>query len=305
MSKDTDEEKTVVVCGATGHQGGAVVKHMLKRPNWNVIAITRNPGSARAQALKERGVTLRQADLKDRSSLIGAFKESHSVFGVTQPWSPDYKKCNPNAEIEQGRNIADACAQTGVKHVVVSTAAHIGEGRTGIPHVDSKLDVERFIMDSGIPYTFLRPAQFMDNIGQPYFPVKRGMVRGFVDGDAKVPYIATNDIGAIAALAFDNPARCIGEGINLIGDFVSGRELCDTLSWIRKGEPFTYKTVPKIVMRVFSKEFYAMRIAFEEFGRPPYLHDVTSQIEQCRHLYPDLMSVEQYLLSQGFDSMVL
>jgi hypothetical protein len=58
-------------------------------------------------------------------------------------------------------------------------------------------------------------------------------------------------------------------------------------------------------MRIFAKEFYAMRIAFEEFGRPSYVHDVASQIEKCGHLYPDLLSVEQYLLSQGFDSRVL
>lgn len=297
--------KTVVVCGSTGHQGGAVARHMLKRPNWNVIALTRNPGSPSSQDLKEKGAALVQADLKDRSSLIGAFQGADSVYGVTQPWSADYRHCDPGAEIEQGRNIADACLRTGVNHLVMSTAAHIGEGRTGIPHVDSKLDVERYIMEKGVSHTFLRPAQFMDNIGQPYFPVKRGMVRGFVDGDVKVPYIATHDIGGIAALAFDDPDGFIGEGITLIGDCISGKELCDTLSRIRKGEKFTYKAVPRIVMRIFAKEFYAMRIAFEEFGRSPFSPDVSSEIEKCRRLYPSLLSVERYLLAQGFDSMRL
>jgi len=257
------------------------------------------------QELKEQGVTVIRADLQDKSSLIGAFEGAHSVFGVTQPWSPDYKKCDPEGEIEQGRNLADACLQAGVKHLVMSTAAHFEEGRTGIPHVDSKLAVEEYVIQSGVPHTFLRPTQFMDNIGQPYFLVKKGVVRGFVDGDAEVPYIATNDIGAIAALVFDDPDRFMGEGINLIGDFVSGIELCEILSRIRKGEKFKYKTVPKILMRIFAREFYAMRIAFEEFGRPPYSYDVPSEIEKCGNLYPDLMSVEQYLLSQGFDSMEL
>jgi len=297
--------KTVVVCGSTGHQGGAVARHMLKRPNWNVIALTRNPGSPSSRDLKEKGAALMQADLKDRSSLIDAFQGADSVYGVTQPWSPDYRNCDPGAEIEQGRNIADACLRTGVKHLVMSTAAHMGEGRTGIPHVDSKLDVEHYIMENGVSHTFLRPAQFMDNIGQPYFPVKRGMVRGFVDGDVKVPYIATHDIGGIAALAFDNPDGFIGEEITLIGDFISGQELCDALSRIRKGEKFTYKAVPRIVMRIFAKEFYTMRIAFEEFGRPPFSPDVSSEIEKCRRLYPALLSVERYLLAQGFDSMRL
>lgn len=298
-------KQTVVVCGSTGHQGGAVVGQMLKRPNWNVIAFSRNPDSPGTQVLKKIGVTVRQADLEDKSSLIEAFREAHCVFGVTQPWSPDYKKCNPDAEIEQGRNIVDACLQTGVKHLVLSTASHMKKGRTGIPHVDSKLDIEEYTMKSEIPYTFLRPAQFMDNIGQPYFPVKKGRVRGFVDGDAKVPYVATDDIGMFAALAFEDPDGFVRKGINLIGDFVSGKELCDTLSRIRKGEKFKYSTVPKILMRIFAKEFYVMRIAFEEFGRPPYTHDVTAEIDKCRGLHPGLMSVEQYLLSQGFDSIRL
>ena len=298
-------KKTVVVCGSTGNQGGAVAKHVLKLPHWKVVALTRNPSNERAQALKQQGATVKEADLQDKSSLLGAFEESHSVFGLTQPWSSDYKKCNPDAEIEQGKNIADACLQTGVNHLVLSTAAHLVEGRTGIPHVDSKVEVEEYVMHTGVPYTFLRPAQFVDNIGKPYFPVKRGMVRGFIDGDARVPYIATHDLGAIASLVLDNPERFIGEAINLIGDFVSGKELCDILSRIRKGEPFTYKTVPRIVMRIFAKEFYAMRIAFEEFGRPPYSYDVTAEINKCKNLYPALLSVEQYLLSQGFDSVKL
>jgi len=297
--------KTVVVCGSTGHQGGAVVRHMLKRPNLNVIALTRDPGSAHAQTLKDKGVTVRKADLGDSTSLIEAFQGADSVFGVTQPWSADYKHCDPDAEIEQGRNIADACLRTGVKHLVMSTAAHMGQGITGIPHVDSKLDVENYITVKGIPNTFLMPAQFMDNIGQPYFPIKRGKVRGFVDGDAKVPYIATDDIGAIAAVALDNPDSFIGEGIILIGDFISGKELCDTLSRIRNGEKFAYKAVPRLLMRIFAKEFYAMRIAFEEFGRSPLSRDVLSEIAKCRSLYPALLSVERYLLSQGFDSIML
>ena len=113
----------------------------------------------------------------------------------------------------------------------------------------------------------------------------------------------SKDGAAVPALA--DAELFIGEEINLIGDFVSDGELCDTLRRIRKGETFTYKTAYKIVMRVFAKEFCALRIALEEFGRLPYSHDVTSEIQQCGNLYPKLLSVEQYLLSQGFDLMKL
>ena len=295
----------VVICGATGHQGGAVVRHALKRSNWQITVFSRNPDSEKARLLKEQGVTVKKADLDDKKSLIDAFKDSDYAFGVTQPWSPDYRKCYPNKEVEQGKNIVDACLETGVRHLVMSSAAHMEEGRTGIPHVDSKLDVEEYTRNSGISHTFLRPAQFMDNVGAPFFPVKKGSIRGFVDGDVRVPYVATDDIGAFAALIMDDPERFRSQGLDLVGDFISGNELCETMGRIRGGERFKYKSIPKLLMRIFAREFYTMRIAFEEFGRPPYRDDVNDLIKECRNLYPELMTMEKHLLSRGFDSVTL
>jgi len=299
------KKKNIVICGATGKQGGAVLRHAHKRPEWNIIALSRNPQSASSQTIKNQGITVKKADLQDKESLIASFKGAQCVFGVTQPWSPDYKKCYPDAEVEQGRNIVDACLQTGVEHLAMSTAAHIKEGRTGMPHVDSKLDIEEYTKNSGIHHTQIRPTQFMDNIGESYFPVKKGYIRGFVDGDAKVPYLSTNDVGAFTAFVFENPDEYIGKGLDLVGDFVSGIELCEILSRIRNGEKFKYKVVPRILMRIFAKEFYSMRIAFEEFGKPPYPIDFNAIIEECKNQYPKLMTVEQYLLSKGFDSIKL
>lgn len=299
------DKKNVVICGATGSQGGAVLRHAFKRSNWDISAFSRNPDSEQAKALKEKGVTIKKADLEDRKSLIEAFKDADFVFGVTQPWSPDYRKCYPEREVEQGENIVEACMENGVKHLVMSSAAHMEEGRTGIPHVDSKLDVEDYTQDSGISYTFLRPAQFMDNVGASFFPVKKGSIRGFVNGDVRVPYVATNDIGAFAALVMDDPERFKEWGLDLVGDFISGNELCETMSRIRQGERFKYKSVPKLLMRILAKEFYTMRLAFEEFGRPPYREDVNDIIKECRDLYPELMSMEKHLLARGFDSVTL
>lgn len=299
------EKKEVVVCGATGNQGGAVLRHALKRPDWNIIALTRDTDNAIARSIEAQGAMVRKADLEDRDSLISAIRGAQYVFTLTQPWSPDYRKCYPDREIEQGKNIADACRETGIEYLVMSSAAHLEEGRTGIPHVDSKLDVEEYVQDSGLAHTFLRPAQFMDNVGQPFFPVKKGSIRGFVDGEVRVPYVAVNDIGFFAALAMDDPEKFKNQGLNLVGDFVSGIELCRIMSRIRGGEKFRYKSIPKILMRIFAKEFYIMRMAFEEFGRPPYREDVNGLIEDCRDLHPDLMTMEQLLISKEFDKAVL
>lgn len=294
--------KTVVVCGATGNQGGAVVQSLLNSQKWDVIALSRNPTGGPAQALKNKGVVVKKADLQDKVSLIQAFQNAYGVYGVTEPWSPDNKKCNISAEIEQGHNIADACLQTGIKHLVLSTVLHFGMEKTGISHVDSKLLIEEHVLKSKVPCTFLKPASFMDNIGAPYFPVKKGSITGFVDGDAKVVYVSCVDIGVFAGIAFENPDKYIGKAIDLVGDFISGEELCNILSRLRKGEHFKYKAVPRLLIRIFAKEFYQMRLTFEKWGRPPYPKEIGDAINNCRSVYPKIMSLEQYLQYKGYET---
>jgi uncharacterized protein YbjT (DUF2867 family) len=295
------ENKTIIVCGATGKQGTAVAQNLLARKSWNVVALSRNPEGEKAQALAKLGIEVRKADLYDEISLIKAFEHAYGVFGITQPWSPDYKSCNPDSEVKQGYNIVNACIKTGIKHLVLSTAAGISTEKTGIPHVDSKLQIEAYARTGGVPCTLLKPAQFMDNIGAPFFPINKGTVRGFIDRDVKVIYIATHDIGVFAAITFENREEYIWKELNLIGDFVSGEEICQILSRIRNGESFKYKSVSRLLMRVFSKEFYLMRTAFEKFGRPPYPEILFETIEHCKRMHPSIMSVEQYLKIQGYD----
>jgi uncharacterized protein YbjT (DUF2867 family) len=256
LSGEDLSKETIVVCGATGSQGKAAVQALLKNGSWNVIALSLDPESARAQSLKTLGAELRKGDIEDKTSLLKVFANAYGVFAMTQPWSADYKKCDTRKEVLQGRNIAEACQESGVKHLVLSTVINFGAKETGIPHIDSKLEIEDYVLQKSIPHTLLRPASFMDNIGMNFFPVKPGIVKGFIDGDAKVPYIACADIGAFAVLSFNDPKRYIGKGINLIGDFVSGDELCVFLSKLRNGESFRYKSVPKLLLRFFPENFF-------------------------------------------------
>lgn len=306
------DKKTIVVCGATGNQGGSVVQGLLNDSRWNVVALSRDPSSERAQAIKNKGVGVRKADLLDLASLRQAFANAYGVFGVTQPWSPDYKKINVQAEIKQGQNIVDACAHEGIKHLVLSSVIDVGSVyKGGVAHADSKILVQRYAEEKGIPHTMIKLSQFMDNIGLPFFPVKKGSVRGFVDANAKVPYIACRDIGIFTAMAFARPEDYIGKGLNLVGDFVSGEELALTLSKLRGGEPFKYTAIPKLLMwtlaktRLMPKEFWEMRVAFERIGRPPYPKEILDSINSCRQLYPGIMSVLQCLKSKGYDTKKL
>jgi uncharacterized protein YbjT (DUF2867 family) len=300
-----ESERTIVVCGSTGSQGGAVVQSLLTLNQFKVAGLSRSSKSEAAKSLHEKGIQIRTGDLLDKESLTKAFAGSHGVFGVTQPWSSDYKKCDTEAEIRQGQNIVDACRETGVEHLVLSTVLHFDEGKTGIPHVDSKLEVENYADRARISYTRLKPASFMDNIGMNFFPIKNGKIRGFVDGDAKVPYICCKDIGEIAARIFAEGVPAIGKKINLISDFVSGKELCEILGRLRNGQRFRYHAIPKLLMRLFAKEFYLMRRAFESAGRPPYRREILESMDLCRKQYPFLLTVEEFLRLRGFDSKQL
>ncbi len=283
---------TIVVCGATGHQGGAVVRQLLSSGGWDVVALSRNPESTAAAALGRAGARLVGGDLMDRRSLREAFHGAHGVFGVTQPWSPDYKTCDVAGEIRQGRHIVDAAVESGVRHLVLSTVMLLGPGKTGVPHVDSKLDIEAYARAATPSMTIVRPAQFMDNIGSRFFPVKPGRVRGFVDGDAKVPYVACADIGGVVTIAFRD--RLVGREIDAVGDFVSGVEISSILGRIY-GRRFRYSAPPALAMRLFAREFYVMRRAFERHGRPPYQPEIAGYVEAMRRLWPTTMTMETFL----------
>lgn len=299
------EKKTIVVCASTGNQGKAAVEALLAHGKWNVVALTRDPQSSRAQFLMDLGADVKKGDIEDKASLLQAFQNVYGVFGVTQPWSADYKKCDTNKELLQGRNIVEACNESDVKHLVLSTVLNFGAIHTGVPHVDSKLKIEDFALENKIPCTFLRPASFMDNIGMNFFPIKNGLIRGFVAADAKVPYVACADIGAFAAIAFERPDIYIGKGINLISDFVSGQDLCSILSALRNGERFRYKSPPQLILRIFAKEFYLMRSYFDKNGRPPYPKEVFQVIENCKEIHPNLLTVEEFLKRRGFETKPL
>ena len=107
---------TIVVCGATGRQGGAVARH-LAADGWAVRALTRDPASPKARALAERGIEVVRADMADRASLHAAFSGAYGVYSVQNPMISGFE-----AEVEQGRNVADAAKAAGVQHVVYGSA---------------------------------------------------------------------------------------------------------------------------------------------------------------------------------------
>ena len=288
------DKKTIVICGATGKQGGAVLNSVLASQHWRLVALTRNPDGKQTQALKSRGVTVSRADFQNKESLVQAFAGAYGVYGVTTPLTPK-GKIDTQMEWEQGRNIADACARNNIQHLVFSTVLYINEAQKAVPYVNSKQEIERYVMENNIPYTFIRPASFMDEIGGEFLPVKNGVLTGQADGDAKIPYVACRDIGELVALAFADPQKFLGKKINLVGDFISGDELAEVLSRVSGGKRFKHKAPPMLLMWLFAREWISLRKQFESWGRPPHPETMLQAISESRELLPHVLSFEQFL----------
>lgn len=208
------EQRLIVVTGATGRQGGAVARHLLA-DEWTVRAITRDPGSEAARALANAGAEVMRADMGDpvamRATMVGAYGvysvQNHMISGL-------------DAEIEQGKNVADAAADAGVQHFVYGSAG-TGEPGTGVGSWESKLVVEQHIDKLGLPMTVLRPMALMELMSDKTFYPAVGvwhMMPKLMGEDRPVPWLSVDDLGAIAAKVFADPERFIGADLKLASD---------------------------------------------------------------------------------------
>src|SRR5215216_3722844 len=156
MANKQNAERLIVVAGATGKQGGAVARSLLDR-GFQVRALTRNPQKPEAQALADHGAEVVQGDMEDRSSMERALEGAYGIFSVQNFWESGYDR-----EVQQGKMVADAAKAAGVEHFVYSSVGS-AHRQTGIPHFESKWEIEEHVRQIGLPYTILRPTAFMQN----------------------------------------------------------------------------------------------------------------------------------------------
>jgi uncharacterized protein YbjT (DUF2867 family) len=210
-------DRVVAVIGATGRQGGAVAGHLLS-DGWRVRAVTRRPGGPAARALAALGAEVVRADMMNMSELMHAFRDVYGVYSV-QNFMPG----GTDAEIVQGRNVADAARASGVQHIVYGSAG-TGATDTGIASWNSKLTVEAYIRALGLPLTVLRPMAFMELMTDKGFvpPVSTwSLMPKLMGQDRPVGWICVDDLGAIAARAFAKPDRFVGAELGLTADVQS------------------------------------------------------------------------------------
>lgn len=217
---DSLKGKTFVVTGATGRQGSAVVRHLLQE-RAHVKALTRDPHAKKAKQLAVLGAELVTGDMANTDALKKVFRGAAGVYSVQNPYASSIA-----AEVQQGKNVADAAKAAGVAHVVQGSAG-LGK-KTGIPSWDSKLEIQEYMNSLRLPLTVLRPASFMELINDPgFYPMASTfhIMPKLMGADKKVPWLAVDDLGSIAAKVFGNPNRYIGQDLQLTSDLQTINEV--------------------------------------------------------------------------------
>jgi uncharacterized protein YbjT (DUF2867 family) len=238
------KKKLIAVVGATGQQGGAVVRALQAGNQFKVRALTRNP--AKHRELVDEVI---QADLNRPETLTAAFEGAHGVFLVTNFWEKG------TDEVSQATAAVRAAKDAGVKHLVWSTLPDvegISGGKFHVPHFTGKAKVDRIVKEAGFAHhTFVIAPMYYQGLVGVVAPQKQAdgslgwalpldpTVRGLHMGDI-------TQIGDIVAGAFAHPDQAgHGEYLPLVGDFMSFNEIVDTLN--RQGHNFSFKQVPKEV----------------------------------------------------------
>src|ERR1700726_4903611 len=240
----SDSKKLIAVIGATGQQGGSVVRALQAQARFKVRALTRHPG-------KHRGLAdeVVEADLDRSETLKPAFEGAHGVFLVT-----NFQEHGAE-ELKQATAAVRAAKEAGVKHFIWSTlpdVESISGGKLHVPHFTGKAKVDRIVKEAGFAHhTFVIAPFFYQNLVGLLAPQKQsdGTMGWALPVDPTVRGIHMGDIrelGNIVAGAFAHPDEAgNGEYLPLVGDFMSFNEIIDTFNG--QGHKFSFKQVPKEV----------------------------------------------------------
>jgi uncharacterized protein YbjT (DUF2867 family) len=260
----SNESKLIAVLGATGAQGGGLVRAILDDPSkeFRVRAITRDPNSEKAKALAAQGAEVVAGNLDDAESIRRAFEGAYGVFAVTFYWD----HFSPERELAEAHLIAQAAKDAGVQHVIWSTLEDtrkfvpLNDDRMPtlmekykVPHFDAKGEANAYFAEAGVPTTYLLTSFYWDNfihfgMGPAVGPDGRLGITFPMD-DKPLPGIAAEDIGRCAFGVFKRP-ELIDQTVGISGGHLTGQEMADGFAkyW---GTEVVYNAVPPEVYRSF------------------------------------------------------
>ena len=282
-------DRPVVVAGATGSQGGAVARRLLERGH-AVRALTRNPAKPAAQALAQAGADVVAADLMDRASLDAVLRGAGAVFSVQ-----DFLEAGVEAELHMGLNLAEAAGAAGVGHIVYSGAC-TQDRNTGVPHLDSKWQVEQRVRALPIPWTVFRPAAFMDNWAWDRETIERdGMITLPLEPDTVYRQVAVADIAAMAVTALERPDIWVGQIAPLAGEASTPLEIAQTFSRVM-GRTVRYERMSwDDCRRTQGEDLMLMFRYFDRFG-------LDGEPRFLRRWHPGALSLDAFLRADGWEA---
>jgi uncharacterized protein YbjT (DUF2867 family) len=302
--------KIIAVTGATGAQGGGLIRAVLADPEagFTARAITRNPDSEAARVLAAKGVEVVQGDLDDEASLTRAFADAHGVFCMTNFW----EHFSPEREKTQAGNLARAARASGTAHAIWSTLEDVRDyvplddehiptlaGAYKVPHMDAKGESNQFFREAGVPTTYLYTSFYWDNM----ISFGMGPTRD-EDGtlwitlplaEEKLPSIGAGDIGACAYGIFRQGESWIGRRVGVAGGHLTGTDLAAGLS-SALGQDVRYRAVSPAAYRGFgfpgADELANMFQFNTEFAAE---YCAARDLATSRALNPAMMSFESWL----------
>ncbi len=305
------EKKIITVIGATGAQGGGLVRAIMSDPAGEFVAraVTRDVDSEKSKELARLGADVVKGDIDNQASLAKVFKEAYGAFCVTFFWA----HMSPEKELAEATAMAKAAQMTGMKHVIWSTLEDTRKfvpltdnrmptlmGRYKVPHFDAKGEANRMFRALGVPTTFLLTSFYWDNFISFGMGPKKGpdgkLALTFPMADKKLPGIAAEDIGKCAYGIFKAGRDYIGKTVGVAGQFLTGAQMAAAFA-SALGKEIHYNDVPPETYRAlgfpgaddlgnmfqfkrdFEKEFCGAR-----------------SIELAHKLNPTLLSFEKWLV---------
>ena len=269
------DKLNVLVTGATGKQGGHLVRELLARGH-SIRALTRKPESPAATALAQRGATIVTGDFEDQESLERAARGVDAVFAMATPF-----ESGEQAETREGINIVRAASTVGVTHLVYSSVAG-ADRATGIPHFDSKFEIENEIRRSGVPFTIVAPVFFMENFLADFMAagLAQGSIAMALPATRRLQQVALADIAKFTTLVVERRESFLGKRIDIASDELTLTAAAEAISEA-SGRHIEYTALPIDTVRQWNEDQARMLEWFDSVG---YDADIVG----LRSLYPEV-----------------
>lgn len=300
-----ERQKSIIVAGATGNQGQAVIHALAQAETpFRIVGLTRNPSSKRAQEVANRyeSVTMVQADMGDLDSLLKVFQDAapvHGVFSVQNYW---IEGVGAEGEVLQGANMIKAAeAQAGIEMFVYTSTANADpkERDVKIVDFDTKWEIEQKIAASKLPYLIVRPVQFMQNFfgANPEIYVGDQQFIGFPginrSSQLQNAYVDLNDMGAIVADALKCPKEYIGRTLVLASVKMTPKQLEEIYNKTTGAKAVAQGMIEMADLRKAAPDAWVL---FDVFRRKDFTN---VDLEKCKTYMPQMTSFQEFLVREG------